>query len=61
MGVKFIDISLEDMEKLRSFLNDLMNSKIPTDFKVPPRLLSTLGISILGDCAFLPPKNPYQD
>jgi c-di-GMP-binding flagellar brake protein YcgR len=61
IGVKLIDISLEDMEKLRSLLNNLMNSKIRTDCNVPARLLSTLGISILGDYAYLPPKAPNQD
>ena len=61
IGVNFIDISPEDMEKLRSFINNLTNAKIPSDIKVPPRLLSTLGISILGDCAYLSPKTPNQD
>jgi len=61
IGVKFVDISSEAMEKLRNFLNTLMNSKIPSDFDIPSRLLSTLGISILGDCAYLPPKSPIED
>ena len=61
IGVKFMDISPEDMEKLRSFINNLRNAKIRSDFKVPPRLLSTLGISILGECAYLPSETPKYD
>ncbi len=61
IGVKFFEISLEDMKTLKNFLNHLMNAKIPTDFNVSPRLLSTLGISIFGDCAYLTPKRPDQD
>ena len=61
IGVKFVDISSEAMEKLRSFLNTFMNSKIPSDFDIPSRLLLTLGISTLGDCAYLTPKSPIED
>ncbi len=56
IGVRFIDISSEDVEKLRSFLNDLTNVKIPSGLNVPSRLLSTLGIATLGDCAYLTPR-----
>ncbi len=61
IGVRFVEISLEDMETLKNFLNHLMNSKIPSDFNPPSRLLSTLGISIFGDCAYLTPKSPDRD
>jgi len=61
IGVKFVEISLEDMEKLRSFLGNLMNAKIPADLNVPSRLLTTLGISIFGNCAYLTPKTSGQD
>jgi c-di-GMP-binding flagellar brake protein YcgR len=61
IGVKFVEISPEAMETLRHFLNTLMNSKIPSDFDIPSRLLSTLGISMLGDCAYLTPKSPIED
>ena len=42
IGVKFVDISPEDMEKLRGFLNTLMNFKNPSELKIPSRLASTL-------------------
>ena len=61
IGVRFVDISPEDMEKLRSFVSNLWNAQIPSDLNVPSRLLSNLGISILGDCAYLTPKKPDQD
>jgi len=60
IGVKFVDIGLEAMEKLRHFLNTLMNSKISSS-NLPFRLLSTLGISTFGDCAYLPPDSPNED
>ncbi len=33
IGVKFVDISSEDMDKLKEFLNTLMNSKPPSALK----------------------------
>jgi hypothetical protein len=60
IGVKFVDITLEAMEKLRHFLNTLMNSKI-SSFNLPSRLLSTLGISTFGDCAYLTPDSANED
>jgi c-di-GMP-binding flagellar brake protein YcgR len=61
IGAKFVEISPEAMETLRHFLNTLMNSKLSSDFDIPSRLLSTLGISILGDCSYLTPESPIGD
>lgn len=61
IGVRFVNISLEDMEKLRSFLNNPMNAKIPSGFNVPSEFLLALGISNLGDCAYPTPKTSNQD
>jgi hypothetical protein len=49
------------MEKLRSFLNNPMNAKIPSGFKVPSKFLSALGISNPCDCTYLTPKRPAQN
>ncbi len=61
IGVRLVNISLEDMERLRSFLNNPMNAKIPSGFNLPSKFLSALGISNLDDCAYPTPKNPGQD
>jgi c-di-GMP-binding flagellar brake protein YcgR len=61
IGVRFVNIRLEDMEKLRSFLNNPMNAKIPSGFKVPSKFLSALGISNPGDCTYLAPKKLDQN
>ena len=61
IAVKFVDISAEDLEELRNFLIILNNSEIQLDFRVPPKLPSTLGISIFSDCAYLKPKSPEED
>ena len=61
LGVKFVDISAEALEELRNFLIILNNSKIPLDFNVPPKLPSTLGISIFADCEYLNPKTPEEN
>ncbi len=61
IGVRFVDISVEDMEKLRSFLNNPMNAKIPPGFNVPSKLFSALGISNPGDCTNLTFKKPDQN
>jgi c-di-GMP-binding flagellar brake protein YcgR len=61
IAVKFVDISAEALEELRNFLIILNNSKIPSDFDVPPKLPSTLGISIFSECAYLKPKTPEED
>jgi len=61
IGVRFVNISLEDTEKIRSFLNNPMNAKIPSGFNVPSKFLSALGISNPGDCTYLTPKKPDQN
>ncbi len=49
IGVRFVNISCEDMEKLRGFLNDPMNAKIPSGFDIPSKLRSALGMPKVGD------------
>jgi len=61
IGVRYVNISLKDREKLRIFLNDPMNAKIPSGFNVPSKFLSALGISNLGDCTNLTLKKPDQN
>ena len=41
-GLKFVDISAEDMDKLKNFLRDLINLQAPSELKIPSRLASTL-------------------
>ena len=41
-GVKFLDISPEDMDALKSFLDSLANLKSPSEIRIPSRLASTL-------------------
>lgn len=41
-GVKFVDISAEDMDKLKNFLDTLITLKAPSELKIPSRLASTL-------------------
>lgn len=38
-GVKFVDISLEDMDKFKNFLNYLRNMQNPTELNRPPKPL----------------------
>ncbi len=61
IGVRFVNISSEDMEKLRSFLNDPMNAKIPPGFNIPSKLLLALGMSNVGACSCPTPKNTDQN
>lgn len=61
IGVKFLDISPEDLERLRSFLINLMTVKTDPELKIPPKLLSSLGISTFGDFAYVPSKDPDKD
>ena len=44
IGVKFINISEEDMANLRKYLNDLVHSKNNPKTDIPPRLLAALGL-----------------
>jgi len=39
-GVKFVDISAEDMDKLKNFLNTLINIKTPSEFRIPSKFAS---------------------
>jgi hypothetical protein len=41
-GVKFVEISAEDMDKLKDFLNTLINIKIPSELRVPSKFASTM-------------------
>jgi len=41
-GVKFLDISAEDMDELKRFLNSLTNLRSSSTLKIPTRLASTL-------------------
>jgi c-di-GMP-binding flagellar brake protein YcgR len=41
-GVKFLDISAEAMDELKSFLNSLANLKSPSTLRIPSQLASTL-------------------
>jgi hypothetical protein len=41
-GVKFVDISAEDMDKLKSFLNGLINLQAPSELKIPPKFVPIL-------------------
>ena len=41
-GVKFLDISAEDLDELKRFLDSLANLKSPSALRIPSRLASTL-------------------
>ena len=41
-GVKFLDISAEDMDKLKSFLDSLANLNSSSEIRIPSKLASTL-------------------
>ena len=41
-GVKFVDISVQDLDNLKRFLKNLMNLKSPSEIKIPSRLASTM-------------------
>ncbi len=45
VGLKFVDIFPEDLQKLKRFLINLMQGKPSSDAAIQPRLLSALGIS----------------
>jgi hypothetical protein len=47
VGVKIMDISPEDMDKLKNFLGTLIIRKATPALNIPPRLLSALGLSDL--------------
>ncbi len=60
-GVKFVDISQQDMRNLQNFLNSLIELKTDPQLDIPPRLLSALGIKPAGKHAYLTPKITDQD
>lgn len=47
VGVKIMDISPDDMDKLKDFLGTLIIRKATPALNIPPRLLSALGLSDL--------------
>ena len=47
VGVKIVEISPEDMDKLENFLRTLIIRKATPALNIPPRLLSALGLSNL--------------
>ena len=61
LGVKFVNISPEDMDKLRNFLNTLITLKSPSESSIPSKLLEDLGLSKLGNFSPLPSRSPDQD
>ena len=61
IGVKFVNISPENMDKLRNFLNTLITLKNPSESSIPSKLLKDLGLSKLEDFSPLPPKSSDQD
>ncbi len=48
VGVRIVNILPEDLGKLKTFLKTLVNFEKPPDLNFPPRLLSDLGIPVLG-------------
>ena len=47
IGVKFVDISAKDMDKLKDYLNTLLNLKSPSESNIPEKSQPVLGISIM--------------
>ena len=45
IGGKFVDISAENMDELKKFLNAQLNSGTPSELNITPRLFSIPGIS----------------
>jgi c-di-GMP-binding flagellar brake protein YcgR len=41
-GMKFVDISTEDMDKLKNFLKGLMDTQAPSEIKIPSRFAPVL-------------------
>jgi len=58
-GVKFVEISEQDMRNLKNFLNSLIELKNNPKYDIPPKLLSALGIKTLG--SGIPPKPEVPD
>jgi c-di-GMP-binding flagellar brake protein YcgR len=55
-GVKFADISAEDMGKLKNFLNALMNLQVPSELKIPPKF-----VPILANFSTRKPPKPKME
>ena len=60
-GIKFVNISPEDMDRLRTFLNTLKGLEGPSESNIPSKLLKDLKLSNLGDLPAVPPKPSDQD
>jgi hypothetical protein len=60
-GVKFVNISTEDMDKLRHFLNTMTTPEGPSQANIPSKLIRDLGLSSLGNSSTVPPNSPDQD
>jgi c-di-GMP-binding flagellar brake protein YcgR len=61
VGVKFVNISTEDMDKLRHFLNTLTTLEGPSEASIPTKLLRDLGLSSLGKSSAVRPNSPDED
>ncbi len=61
VGVKFVHISVEDIEKLKSYLHTLINCKISNKSNGLSKLASNLGIIFAHSDAYLDPKSFGQD
>ena len=48
VGLNLVEISPEDLQRLKGFLSNLMKVKNNSNATIPPRLLSALGISGSG-------------
>jgi c-di-GMP-binding flagellar brake protein YcgR len=48
IGVRFVDISPEDMDKLKDFLNYLKNIQNPTELNIPQKILRSYPPRICG-------------
>jgi hypothetical protein len=57
---KNAEILPEDMERLKYFLGTLVNRKASPEFKIPPRLLSILGIQSCGDSFYIIPLKDFN-
>ncbi|MCX5909857.1 MAG: PilZ domain-containing protein [Deltaproteobacteria bacterium] len=61
MGVKFVDISSEDLGGLKNFLRTLKKEETHSEMNLPPKLLASLGISIYGKLADVTAAATDQD
>lgn len=61
VGVKFVNISTEDMDKLRHFLKTMTIPGGPSEANIPHKLLRDLGLSSLGNSSTVHPNSPDED